>query len=102
MIEQLILLSIVTASISFTITESFVFSSLREFIKTKSYYLGKLVSCGYCFSHWVALLLVLIYSFRILNSNILIFDYFFTALCLSWLGSFQWILMCYFMDKLNK
>jgi hypothetical protein len=100
--KQFILLSFVTASISFTVTESFLFFKLREYLKTKSYYLGKLFSCGYCFSHWISLLLVLIYSFRILNSNILILDYFFTALCISWLASFQWIIMCYFMDKLNK
>jgi len=102
MIEQLILLSIVSASISFTITESFLFHSLREWMKTKNYYLGKLFSCGYCFSHWISFLLVFIYSFRILTSDIILVDYFFTALIISWLSSCQWILMCYFMDKVNK
>jgi len=102
MIEKLILLSIVCASISFTITESFIFSSFRNWINNKNYYLGKLFSCGYCLSHWVALVLVSIYSFRILTSNIILVDYFFTILIISWLSSCQWIIMCYFMNLTNK
>lgn len=101
MIIELILLSIVNASISFTITESVLFQPLRQYLKTKTIWLSKLVSCGYCLGHWTALGLVSIYQFNLFHSNILI-DYFCTILVISWLSAVQWLLMCYLMKLTDK
>lgn len=60
-IYQIIFLSLVTSAISITVTKASIFESFREWILRKSKWLGSLVSCPYCFSHWVTIGLVLIY-----------------------------------------
>ena len=52
--------SFVTAAIAFTVTETKIFRPLREWIKKRSTFLGDLLSCGYCFGHWLAFVLVVI------------------------------------------
>lgn len=99
--ETIILLSFVNALISFNITETKVFEPLRKKIRKVSSYLGDLVSCGYCFSHWVAFSLVVIYQPRLFECWWLL-DYFLTALVIAWLGAFQWIFMCWLMQEVGK
>lgn len=91
----------VTASISFTISESWLFKGVREYIKSKNEILGHLFSCGYCLGHWVAFVLVAIYQYKILNGFFIV-DYFLTALIISWLSAFQWALLCLLMIYSNK
>ena len=43
------------ASASMTVTKSKICQALRTAIKARSVWAGKLVSCPYCFSHWLAL-----------------------------------------------
>ncbi len=99
--KSVIYLSIVTASISFTITETRVFKPVRELVKSKNSFLGELFSCGYCFGHWVAFALVAICQPNFLETWWLL-DYFFTALVIAWLSAFQWIVMCLLMEKAEK
>lgn len=99
--RSIVLLSFVTASISFTVTEMKIFLPFREWIKKRNSLLGELVSCGYCFSHWVAFALVAIYRLKLFESWFLL-DYFLTALVIAWLAGYQWILMCWLMEKLGK
>jgi len=94
-----ILLSITTASISFTVTETQIFKPLRDSIKNP--FFNKLFSCGYCFSHWIAFILVIIYQPKLFHF-FWILDYFLTVLVIAWLASIQWLLMCWIMDKLEK
>ncbi len=100
-IVNVIYLSLVAASISFTVTETKVFKPLREWTKSKSSLLGGLTSCGYCFAHWVAFVLVAIYQPKLSESWWLL-DYFFTALVIAWLSAFQWVLMCWLMKNADK
>ncbi len=99
--EEVIYLSLVTASISFTVTETKLFKPLREWVKRKKSIGGELLSCGYCFSHWVAFTFVAIYQPKLFEAWWLL-DYFLTALVISWLSSAQWILMCWVMEKVGK
>jgi len=96
--KQIIYLSFVTASVSFTVTEMKIFQSLREWLKKKNSFFGELLSCCYCFSHWVAAILVVIYQAKLFNTWWLL-DYFLTVLVVAWLGSFQVVLMCWLTDK---
>ena len=100
MIQQVLLLSLVTASVSFAVTETKLFKPLRERVGKESL-LGRLLSCGYCFGHWVALLLVVIYRPRLFDAWWPL-DYFLTALAIAWLGAAQWIAMCLLMLKTGK
>jgi len=59
---EVIILSLATTAISVTISKSDVFASIREHIFRISNWLGELVSCSYCLSHWVAIVFVAIYQ----------------------------------------
>ncbi len=99
--EKVIYLSLVTASISFTVTETKLFEGLRSWVKKKSSFLGELVSCGYCFGHWIAFVLVAIYRPKLFESWWLL-DYFLTAIVIAWLAGIQWVLMCLLTQKAGK
>ncbi|WP_096893388.1 DUF1360 domain-containing protein [Candidatus Scalindua japonica] len=98
---NVICLSFVTASISFTITETKVFKSLREWAKSKNAFFGELISCGYCLGHWIAFGLVAIYQPKLFELWHIL-DCFLTALVIAWLAAFQWVLMCWFMKNADK
>lgn len=99
--EQIIYLSFVTASLSFTVTETRLLLPVREWLKGKNPFLGELLSCGYCLGHWIAFALVAVYRPKLFESLWLL-DYFFTALVISWLAAFQWAALCCLMDRPGK
>jgi hypothetical protein len=99
--KEVLLLSMITASISYTITETKLFLPLRDWVNKQSAFLGKLVHCGYCTGHWIAFILVAIYQPKIVY-KLGILDYFLTALVIAWLAGFQWIIMCWLMKKAGK
>ena len=98
---NIICLSFVTASISFTVTEMKLFKPLREWVKRKNSFLGELLCCGYCLGHWIAFALVAIYQPRLFESWWLL-DYFLTALVIAWLAGIQFVVMCWLMEKAGK
>jgi hypothetical protein len=99
--DEVALLSVATAAISFSVAETKLFSTAREWVKTRSRCWGELISCGYCLGHWVALGLVAIYRPRLFDAWWLL-DYFLTALVIAWLAGFQWAALCWLMEKAGK
>lgn len=99
--EEVFFLSMVDGSISFTVTETKLFNPVREWLKGKSALLGELISCGFCFGHWVAFGFVALYRPRLFDSWWPL-DYFLTALIVAWLAGFQWAIMCRLMEKAGK
>jgi Protein of unknown function (DUF1360) len=99
--EKLLYLSLVTACLSFTVSEAKIFLPVRVRIKKKSSFLGELFCCGYCLGHWVAFSLVAIYQPRIFTSWWLL-GYFLTALVIAWLSAFQYVLLCWLMERAGK
>jgi len=73
-LATLTLAALACASVSMTVARSRLFRPLREWLVRRSAWLGKLVTCPYCFSHWVALTLVLALGW--LGWRALIFDTF--------------------------
>ena len=73
-IYWLIILSVVTACIAWTVTQEEVFREWREVCKEKSETCRNIAqrkffyvwTCEYCFSHWVALVLLIITGFKLL------------------------------------
>lgn len=55
-----LLLSFTAASISFTVTVSGLFESMREWIFKKSTFFGKLITCPWCFGHYVVALILIV------------------------------------------
>jgi hypothetical protein len=100
MTAEVIWLSLVTASISFTVTETKLFKAPREWVQ-KKWRWGEVFSCGYCFGHWVAFALVAIYRPRLFDVWWPL-DYLLTALVIAWLSGIQWALMCLLMQKTGE
>ena len=101
MLTKLILLSIVTATISFTVTEAAVFKPLRTWAKSNSKFFGKLIHCGYCFGFWVAALMEFTFKLHLFDTYLFL-DQFLTTLVIMWLSGFQWVLMCCLMKFADK
>ncbi len=99
--ETVLYLSLVTASISFTVSETRLMKPLREWIRRKREWAGELFFCGYCLGYWIAFLLVAVFQPRLFHTYLLL-DYFLTALVIAWLSGFQWALMCLLMDWAGK
>ncbi len=98
---EVIYLSFVSASMSFTLTETKIFMPVREWVNRKNSFIGKLLSCGYCFGRWAAFVLVGIYRPKLFECWWLL-DYFLTAIAVAWLAAFQWVLMCWLMEVAEK
>jgi hypothetical protein len=98
---QVVLLSLVTASVALTLCETALFAGLREWVKARSAWLGKLACCGYCLGCWVAFGLVAIYHPRLFEAW-WVLDYFCTALVIAWLAAFQWAALCWLTEKAGK
>jgi hypothetical protein len=70
----LVILSIVVASVAWTVTQEEIFSEPREYCARKSKECRTIIqrkffyvfTCEYCFSHWVALFVLLLTGFRLL------------------------------------
>lgn len=99
--RQVALLSLVTASIAFSITETAAFAGLRKWLQAQSAWLGKLANCGYCLGHWIALALVAVYRPKLFEAWWLL-DFFLTALVIAWLAAFQWLVLSWAMEKARK
>jgi hypothetical protein len=92
--EIVVLLSIVSACIAFTVTKSVLFAPIRIVIEDHlPHKVSELFHCGYCFGHWVSFVLVAIYQPRLFNYFWPI-DYFLTALVIAWLSGIQWAIFC--------
>ena len=52
--EHVLILSSIVASISFTITSSGIFKPVREWVSTWHQKIDDLIHCPYCLGHWVA------------------------------------------------
>ena len=70
----LIILSLIIASISWTVTQEEIFSEWREALEKKSKTATNILvrkffyvfTCEYCFSHWVTILILILTGFKIL------------------------------------
>jgi len=57
-LRQLILVSFVVMGLAHTISKERLFAPLRERLGGRQTWLGYLVSCPYCVSHWIAFVVV--------------------------------------------
>src|SRR5262245_57724752 len=88
--ESILLLSLATASIAFTVSETVLLEQLRSVARRRSPILGAFITCGYCVGQWVAFGLVAIYQPRLFVCWRPL-DYVVTSLIVAWLATFQWI-----------
>jgi len=90
-----------------TLTESVLFSSLRDALNDVPF-IGKLVHCPYCLSHWLAfaftpyLLVKLGYSYSLDNIVLFTADFIITSFAVVALSSFFSIGIDYFLERIDK
>lgn len=73
-IFSLVILSMIVASIAWTVTQEEIFREWRDVCSDKSKTCGNLLqrkffyvfTCEYCFSHWVTLLILILTGFQLL------------------------------------
>lgn len=64
MLEQaiaLVILAMAVSAVSITVSLSKIAAPFRAWVKARSPFIGDLVSCPYCFSHWASLLAVILF-----------------------------------------
>lgn len=59
-ISELVYTSITVAVVAADISETVLFQSFRSWVYTKNQLLGKMISCSWCFAHWLALVACLV------------------------------------------
>lgn len=95
-ILTLLALGIAAGFISLTVTKSTLFEPFREFFFNRSEkssimkFIHDLVTCPYCFSHWVSLVMVSIWQPRIVNCGILLFDLGVSWFVIVGIASYAW------------
>jgi len=70
----LIYTSLAVASISLTISRAKIFSPHREWIARRNIWVGDLISCPYCTSHWISFIVCLEFDSLVITNWVLI-DY---------------------------
>ena len=92
----LVLLSIVVASIAWTVTQEEIFREPREYCEEKSKTCNSILqrkffyvfTCEYCFSHWVTIFILILTGFRLLIDDWR--GYILAFFALPWLAN-QWM-----------
>ena len=64
MLNDLLIMALATATISVTIGQSKLFAPFRAWAKSKWQFVGELLSCPYCLGHWVAVIMVMEFSYH--------------------------------------
>ena len=95
MLIKLLLLSIVTASVSFLVIQSKLFQFFRDWVRDCPVF-----KCGFCFGHWIALALVIGFKYRLFGIHWFL-DLLFTTLVVAWLAGFQYTLMSILVDLME-
>lgn len=70
----LIAVSMAISSISMTVAKTKVFAPMRDWVFARNEWLGNLISCPYCLSHWLTFAAVAWYQPKIIESQIVFFD----------------------------
>lgn len=96
MVLKAVLLSVATAAVAFLVTRSTLFEPLRKLTRRLPFF-GELFDCCYCFSHWVAVVLVIAYRVKLFDL-FLSLDYLLTILAVAWASAFQ----CIIIDRLLR
>lgn len=109
------MLSLAAAFVSLTVTKSKFFTSFRDFFFNRALtgehstvfsrfmdWCYELVSCPYCFSHWVCIVLVAIYQPRFTDCGYLLVDLAVSTFAMVGLTSYLWVGFSYLSNKAEE
>ena len=100
--ESILVLSALTAALSFLITESRIAEPLRNRTLRCAPWLAGVARCGYCAGHWIAFGLVGASRPTLAIVKIAPVDFLFAILLVAWLAGFQWAAFCWFLKMIRK
>ncbi len=63
--KDFLFLALFVGTLSMTVTKSTIIRPFRVWIANRNELAGELVQCPFCFSHWVALIAVIVLKFRV-------------------------------------
>lgn len=92
MILKAILLSMVVASVSFSISHTQLLEKQRKRVWYRNKFIPELLSCCYCLGHWVAMPVLLIVPVRLFGIAWPL-DYILTWLVIGWIAGLQSLIM---------
>jgi hypothetical protein len=96
---QLALACVACSFVAFAVTETHLFKPLRERADKISYWLGALLSCGFCFGTWIAAALVAALRLNCFESACAKpVGYTLTACVVSMGSAFLWAGLCVLVD----
>ena len=96
---EFIFLSIANAFISYTVARSVLFQGFRDYLFNRAdpspkgrvmNFFSELVSCPYCFSHWVAFVMVAIWQPKFTNCGLALLDLGVSAFAMVGVSSLTW------------
>ena len=72
---NILIMAMAVTSCSYTISKAKVFENIRNWIYDRNEWLGKLITCPYCTSHWLIFALAINYKTRLISGGWLPVDY---------------------------
>jgi hypothetical protein len=70
-----VILAVAVAAVSMTVARAKVSKGFRDWVASKSTWLGDLFNCPYCISHWITFAAVAWYRPRVVTSGFILFDW---------------------------
>ena len=70
-----IMLALCNGALSMTISKAVILRGARDWVSRRSGWLGELVSCTYCVTHWASLVSVLVWQPRATHCAFAALDY---------------------------
>ena len=90
---EVMLLTLVNATVSFTVTEARIFRPIREHVFSKNKFIKELTMCGYCFGHWVAAFLVFTLNLSLFPHRQRAVDAILTIFVIAWISGIQYFII---------
>lgn len=94
-------LALAIAAISMTTAKASIFRPLRLKVEDRNEWLGELVKCPYCTSHWLAFGAEAIYQPRLVHSGVALLDYALSAMAMVALATIFFGLIWAALDQMN-
>ena len=97
--KEVIFLGIASGYMSFIISEAVVFKSLREWVKQKNSFLGKLISCGLCVGTWISFFLEAVFLPNLFFGFL---GYVVTSFVIGYISAICWVITFMLLDFSGK
>lgn len=95
-------LALVVSAMSMTISKTEIFLPLRSWIYEHNEWLGRLLRCPYCTSHWLAFGAEAIYHPRLVSSGFALLDYALSAMAIVALSTMFFGLIWAALDQMER